>query len=131
VHSTSQLLVGSAGIGVIVIGGRLRATSFDTTGPLSVDAIRSLHADVAVISADGITPGGGVRDFSLDDAASARAMSESSASTLVLASPGKIGFEARVRVLDWPEIDTLITARLSAPFAEALAGRGVQVVLVA
>ena len=127
----AQLLVGSAGIGVIVIGGRLRATSFDTTGPLSVDAIRSLHADVAVISADGITPGGGVRDFSLDDAASARAMSESSASTLVLASPGKIGFEARVRVLDWPEIDTLITARLPTAFAEALAGRGVQVVLVA
>jgi DeoR/GlpR family transcriptional regulator of sugar metabolism len=127
----AQLLVGSAGIEVIVIGGRLRATSFDTTGPLSVDAIRSLHADVAVINADGITPGGGVRDFSLDDAASARAMSENSGSTLVLASPGKIGFEARVRVLDWAEIDTLITARLPTPFAEALAGRGVQVVLVA
>ena len=36
----AQLLAGSAGIEVIVIGGRLRATSFGTTGPLSVDTIR-------------------------------------------------------------------------------------------
>jgi DeoR/GlpR family transcriptional regulator of sugar metabolism len=59
-----------------------------------------LHADVAFINADGITISGGVRDFSLDDAASARAMSENSGSTVALASPGKIGYEARVRVLD-------------------------------
>ena len=51
----AQLLAGSAGIEVIVVGGQLRATSFGTTGPLSVDTIRSLHADVACIGADGVT----------------------------------------------------------------------------
>jgi DeoR/GlpR family transcriptional regulator of sugar metabolism len=126
----AQLLAGSAGIEVIVLGGRLRATSFGTTGSLSVDAIRNLHADIAFINADGITLSGGVRDFSLDDAASARAMSENSDRTVVLASPGKIGFEARVRVLEWATVHTLVTARLPAPFAEALASRGVQVALV-
>ncbi len=127
----AQLLAGSAGIEVVVLGGRLRATSFGTTGSLSVDTIRNLHADVAFINADGITPGGGVRDFSLDDAASARAMSENSDRTVVLASPGKIGYEARVRVLDWAKVDALVTARLPAAFAEALAGKGVQVVVAA
>jgi DeoR/GlpR family transcriptional regulator of sugar metabolism len=127
----AQLLAGSAGIEVIVIGGQLRATSFGTTGPLSVDTIRNLHADVAFINADGITSGGGVRDFSLDDAASARAMSENSDRTVVLASPGKIDFEARVRVLDWSQVDSLVTARLPAPFVEHLVARGVRVVLAA
>jgi len=127
----AQLLAGSAGIEVIVLGGRLRATSFGTTGSLSVDTIRNLHANVAFINADGITLGGGVHDFSLEDAASARAMSESSDRTVVLASPGKIGFEARVRVLGWDRVDALVTARLPGPLADALAGRGVEVVAAA
>ena len=112
-----------------MLGGRLRATSFGTTGPLSLDTIRALHADVAFVAPDGVTLAGGVRDFSLDDAASARAMSESAARTVVLASPGKIGFDARARIVDWPQVDTLVTARPPAPFAEGLAERGVRVLI--
>jgi DeoR/GlpR family transcriptional regulator of sugar metabolism len=123
----AQLLAGSAGIEVIVVGGQLRATSFGTTGPLAVDTIRSLHADVAFIGADGVTIGGGVRDFSLDDAASARAMSESSSRTVVLASPAKIGCAARVRVVDWRSVEMLVAATLPAEFAESLERRGVNV----
>jgi len=123
----AQLLAGSAGIEVIVVGGQLRATSFGTTGPLSVDTIRALHADVAFIGADGVTVEGGVRDFSLDDAAAARAMSESSSRTVVLASPAKIGFAARVRVVDWPSVETLVAATLPPEFAEGIGRRGVAV----
>ena len=125
--NVAQLLAGSAGIEVIVLGGQLRATSFGTTGPLSVDTIRSLHADVAFIGPDGVTVAGGVRTFSLDDAASARAMSESSSRTVVLASPAKIGFPARVRVIDWPQVDTLVATRLPSEFAAGLRQRGVEV----
>ena len=123
----AQLLASSAGIEVIVVGGELRATSFGTTGPLSVDTIRSLHADVTFIGPDGVTIDGGVRTFSLDDAASFRAMSESSSRTVVLASPAKIGFPARVRVIDWPQVDTLVAAPLPAEFTESLGQRGVEV----
>jgi DeoR/GlpR family transcriptional regulator of sugar metabolism len=123
----AQLLAGSAGIEVIVIGGQLRATSFGTTGSLSVDTIRSLHADATFIGPDGVTAEGGVRTFSLDDAASIRAMSESSSRTVVLASPAKIGVPARVRVVDWPRVDTLIAAPLPTQFADRLAQRGVEV----
>ena len=123
----AQLLAGSAGIEVIVVGGQLRATSFGTTGPLSVDTIRSLHADLTLIGPDGVTVEGGVRTFSLDDAASARAMSENSSRTVVLASPAKIGFPARVQVVDWPQVDTLVAAPLPSEFAEGLRERGVEV----
>ena len=127
--NVAQLLAGSASIEVIVVGGQLRATSFGTTGPLSLDTIRTLHADVAFIAPDGVTLAGGVRDFSLDDAASARAMSESAAQTVVLASSGKIGFDARARVVDWAQVDTVVVARLPAPFADGLAERGVRVLI--
>jgi DeoR/GlpR family transcriptional regulator of sugar metabolism len=123
----AQLLAGSAGIEVIVLGGRLRATSFGTTGPLSVDTIRDLHADVAFIAADGVTLEGGVRAFSLDDAASARAMSESSTRTVVLASPAKIGNPARARVIGWSRVDTLVATRLPAEFEKGLQQQGVEV----
>jgi DeoR/GlpR family transcriptional regulator of sugar metabolism len=123
----AQLLAGSAGIEVIVVGGQLSATSFGTTGSLSVDTIRCMHADVAFIGADGVTIEGGVRDFSLDDAASARAMSESSARTVVLASPAKIGFAARVRVVDWPSVETLVVSALPPEFADGLRQHGLSV----
>ncbi len=124
----AQLLAGSAGIEVIVLGGQLRATSFGTTGPLSLESIRALHADVAFIAPDGVTLDGAVRDFSLDDAATARAMSESAARTVVLASPGKIGCDARARIVDWPQIDVFVAARPPAHFAEGLVARGVLLV---
>ena len=60
----AQLLAGSAGIEVIVVGGRLSATSFGTTGPLSVDTIqRCLRSTKRVPStevrvAQALFPGG-------------------------------------------------------------------------
>ena len=126
----AQLLAGSAGIEVIVLGGLLRATSFGTTGPLSVDAIKSLRADVAVLAPDGITLEGGARTFSLDDAASARAMAESASRTIVLASPGKVGLAVRARVVGWDRVDVLVASRLPAEFARGVGQHGVEVLQV-
>ena len=126
----AQLLAGSAGIEVIVVGGLLRATSFGTTGPLSVDTIRTLHADVAVIAPDGVTAEGGARMFSLDDAASARAMSESSGRTIVLASPAKVGVPARVQAIPWSKVDSFVGVRLASAFAEELRRHGTDVLEV-
>jgi DeoR/GlpR family transcriptional regulator of sugar metabolism len=124
----AELLAGSAAIEVFVIGGRLRATSFGTTGPMAADAIAALHADVAVIGADGITLDGGVRAFSIDDAAVVRAMSAHASQTVVLASPVKVGVEGRVRMVDWPEVDELVTTSLPGEFADGLKQRGVRVI---
>ena len=54
-------------------------------------------------------------------------MSESSSRTVVLASPAKIGFPARVRVIDWPQVHSLVAAPLAAEFTESLGQRGVEV----
>jgi len=123
----AQLLASSAGIEVIVVGGLLRATSFGTTGPLSVDTIRTLHADLAVIVPDGITIEGGARMFSLDDAASARAMCENADRTVVLASSGKAGFPARAQVVPWDKVSRLVSLGLTHEFAENVRRQGTEV----
>ena len=110
----AQLLAGCSGIELLVIGGRLRRTSFGTTGPMAADAIGGLHADVALIGADGITLDEGVRAFSIDDAAVVRAMSAHASRTVVLASPVKIGVVGRARMLDWSQVDELVSVRLPA-----------------
>jgi DeoR/GlpR family transcriptional regulator of sugar metabolism len=125
----AQLLAGSAGVEVVVLGGALRALSFGTTGPLAIETVMSLHADFAFIAADGVTLEGGVRDFSLEDAAVARAMSAHASRTVVLASPSKIGFAARARVLEWRDVDQLVTTALPEEFADGLARHGVEVLL--
>jgi DeoR/GlpR family transcriptional regulator of sugar metabolism len=125
----AELLAGSATIEVLVIGGRLRDISFGTTGPMAVDAISALHADVAVIGADGITLDGGVRAFSIDDAAVVRAMSANATKTVVLASPVKIGVDGRARMVNWPQVDELVTTSLPSEFADGLEQHGVQVIV--
>jgi DeoR/GlpR family transcriptional regulator of sugar metabolism len=129
--NVAQLLAGCAGIEVLVIGGRLRRTSFGTTGPLATEAIGALHADVAVIGADGITLEGGVRAFSIDDAAVVRAMGDHASQTVVLASPVKVGVEGRMRMFDWSQVDVLVTTRLPSEFAHGLDKRAVHVVTAA
>ncbi len=123
----AELLAGSAATEVLVIGGRLRDTSFGTTGPMAADAIAALHADVALIGADGITLDGGVRAFSIDDAAVVRAMSANASKTVVLASPVKMGVEGRARMIDWSAVDELVTTALPAEFAVGLQKLGVHV----
>ena len=125
----AELLAGCAGIEVLVIGGRLRDTSFGTTGPLAVNAIDVLHADVAVVGADGITLGGGVRAFSIDDAAVVQAMSANASRTVVLASPLKFGVDGRVRMVDWAQVDELVTTSLPAELSDGLEQIGVHVVV--
>ena len=45
----------------------------------------------------------------------------------MLASPAKIGLAARVRVIDWPKVATLVVATLPSEFADGLGERGVSI----
>jgi len=83
------------------------------------------------VSSDGVTVEGGVRTFSLDDAASARAMSESASRAVALASPGKVGLAARARVIGWDRVDVLVAASLPMEFARGVTQHGVEVVQAA
>ena len=56
-------------------------------------------------------------------------MSAHASRTMVLASPVKIGVDGRVRMVDWPQVDQLVTTALPAEFAAALARRGVRVIV--
>jgi DeoR/GlpR family transcriptional regulator of sugar metabolism len=127
----AQYLSATPATQVIVIGGSLRGTSFGTDGPLAVAAVTELHADLAVLGVDGITLEGGARANGLENAAVARAMKDHAARTIVLASPSKVGRDARMRIASWAEVDELVGASLPADFREALGAHGVNLVLPA
>jgi DeoR family transcriptional regulator of aga operon len=125
----AQYLSAFSTIEVIVIGGSLRGASFGTDGPLAVDAIGVLHADLALIGVDGVTLSGGARSNSIEDAAVARAMCRNAERSVVLASSSKVDRDARIRIVNWAEVDELVATSLPLEFRESLRGEGVYVTL--
>ena len=126
--NVAQLLAGSQLAEVFVIGGWLRTTSFGTIGSMATETISGLHADVAIIGPDGVTQDDGVGQHSLEDAAVAKAMSENSERTVVLASPRKIGRRVRARALGWAQVDEFVVSSLPTEFARHIEASGVRVV---
>ncbi len=124
----AQLLASSETTDLLVIGGRFRETSYGTAGPVALDSIDGLHADVALLGIDGITVEGGVFQRSVDDAAVARAMSRNASRTMVLASPDKVEQTATARVMEWSGVDDLVVYSLPPDFEAAVRKRGVRVV---
>ena len=54
-------------------------------------------------------------------------MSESSDRTVVLASPAKIGYAARARVVGWSRVDAFVAVPLPTEFANSLREQGVDI----
>lgn len=124
----AQMLAGGGLTEVIVVGGMLRGTSFGTVGPLAANAIAELHADVAIIGADGVDLRGGVSQHNIDDAAVAKTMSRNARRTIVLAAPSKVDRVARAHTLDWSQVDELAAVALPPKFATELGQFGVRVI---
>ena len=127
--NVAQMLAPSGSINVLVIGGRFRETSYGTAGPVAVDVINGFHADVAVLGVDAIILEGGVYQRNIEDAAVARAMGSNASRTMILASPDKIGQSAPTRVLQWSQVDDLVSSSLPSEYQDRLPGLGVRLVL--
>src|SRR5690606_8441904 len=60
------LLADAPGIELIVLGGTVRPISMGTTGPLAEAALRRMTADRVFTSADGVMPGRGLCEATLE-----------------------------------------------------------------
>lgn len=49
----------ASGISVVVIGGALQPTTYQTTGPIALEALANLHLDWAILGANGVDQGFG------------------------------------------------------------------------
>jgi DeoR family transcriptional regulator, fructose operon transcriptional repressor len=75
---------------LIFLGGTFRATSVSTVGPLAVDAMRRMTADKVFLGADGVVPGRGLCEASIDQIALKSIMVEQARDVFVLADATKL-----------------------------------------
>jgi len=93
---------------VVMIGGELTRYSMVTGGPLAMEAIRHLAADLFFMGVTGIDPTRGLTTGNLDDAATKRAIAGRCEQTIVLGSEEKIGAISRFPVLEFEAIAGII-----------------------
>lgn len=96
-------------ITVLVTGGTLRRLQHSLVDALAVDAVRGLHADLAIVGCTGVTDGQ-VSNVNLPETAVKRAMMEASTARLLVADSSKFGRRDLVAVGPLEEFGTLVTA---------------------
>jgi DeoR/GlpR family transcriptional regulator of sugar metabolism len=94
---------------VFLLGGRLFRHSAVTCGAATVEAARSVSADLFLLGVTGVHPDQGLTTGDAEEAAMKRALASRAADTYVLASSEKIGAASRYRVLDVHEVAGIVT----------------------
>lgn len=93
---------------VIVIGGRLFKHSIVTVGAAAIATIAQIHADLYFMGVTGIHPVIGLSTGDYEEAQVKRALCQSAAETIVLASREKLGAASPYVILPLHEISGLI-----------------------
>jgi DeoR/GlpR family transcriptional regulator of sugar metabolism len=93
----------------ILLGGRLLSAVPATYGDATVAEIVRYAADIAILSAVGVSAALGATNYLTHEAEVARAMVARSRRTMLLADHSKIGAESRVQFCPCSRIDVLVT----------------------
>lgn len=109
---------------IVMIGGELARFSMVASGPLAMEAVQHLAADVFFLGVTGIDPTHGLTTGHLDDAATKRAIAGRCAQTFVLGSEEKIGAASHFPVLDLDAVaGVVVDPHDRSPVIDALAER--------
>ncbi|RVT96673.1 DeoR/GlpR transcriptional regulator [Rhodovarius crocodyli] len=103
------LLAGAEGMELIVLGGTVRPISMGTTGPLAEESLRRLSAARCFMSADGVVPGRGLCEATLEQVALKELMMAQSQEVVVLADASKLGRAGQPCWAPLPAQWTLVT----------------------
>lgn len=96
---------------VLSVGGELRRRAMTFVGPLACQAAAQFNADVALVSCKALSPGGGLMDANLADAAVKRVFIARAARAILLADAGKFDRTALITIAELAAIDTIVTDR--------------------
>jgi DeoR/GlpR family transcriptional regulator of sugar metabolism len=94
---------------VCLLGGFVRHTSLATTGPFTETMAAQINADLAFISADGLSAEGGLTFTDAADAALAKCMVAHTARVIAVTVTPKIGRNERITALSTLSIHEVIT----------------------
>lgn len=123
-------LSGSPGLGLHVLGGRVRGITQCAVGESTMRALGDLRVDVAFLGTNGITPQHGFTTPDDAEAAVKRAMVRAGQRVVVLADSTKLDREHLVRFAAPEDVDVLVTDTQADPGVVAeLEKAGIEVVL--
>lgn len=113
---------------IVMIGGELARYSMVAGGPLAMEAVQHLAADLFFLGVTGIDADRGLTTGHLDDAVTKRAIAARCAKTFVLGSEEKIGAISPFPVLDLEAVSGIVIDPLDPNLlVEALARRAIVV----
>lgn len=111
-----------------MIGGTLRQTSFSFTGPVSETALSRLFADIAFISARGLTIQRGLTEANPNESALKEMMVANATRVVALVDSSKFGRTALSLFAPFSALDILVTDDgADAALVELVRGAGVEV----
>jgi DeoR/GlpR family transcriptional regulator of sugar metabolism len=118
------------GIHLLVLGGVYLPEYQAVVGPLTIDAMKGLHADRIFLGTDGLTFAHGVTTANVLEAEAARAMVKAASKVVVVAESRKIGLIGLTTIIPLASVDTLITDdKAPEEFVAALRAQGVEIIL--
>lgn len=116
---------------VYVLGGRYFGGGHEMLGALTVEQIRSVRADHAVLTIGGMDNAGNCMDFNAEEAFVARAMIASARDVTIIADSTKLGRHALFQVCTVQRIGRLITnGSIVSPLRDVLNAAEVQITSV-
>jgi DeoR/GlpR family transcriptional regulator of sugar metabolism len=110
-NSVPLLSLASAGCDaqVVSVGGKLRDLAGALTGSLALSWLASLHADVAVISAAGLSLTDGASTTELEEATMKQQFLARSKRHILVADRGKWNAPSTVKFADWENFEVWVT----------------------
>lgn len=114
-------------ITVCLIGGFVRPASQGTSGAFAEEMVSRIHADLALISPDGVSAERGLSFSNAGDATLADRMVGNADQTVVLATGRKFGRDDRIIATPVDTVDTVITSRVSGAARKTLETLGVSI----
>ncbi len=100
---------------VILTGGTLRPLQHSLVDPLADLLLDRLHADLAIISCNGVDPAAGITNVNLPEVAVKQRMLAAARRRVVVADGSKIGAVSRARICQLSDVDLLITDSTAPP----------------
>ncbi|PSK88058.1 DeoR family transcriptional regulator [Murinocardiopsis flavida] len=114
---------------LVVVGGVVRARSYELIGPLAARLLDAVAIDTAVIGVDGISAETGAAAFDEGEAAINALLAGRAERVVVAADSNKIGQRAFARILPLSEVDILVTdTGISEEAAQGFEQAGVKVI---
>lgn len=105
----AQSLLVMKGIQIVLLGGVVRGDEGSVSGPIALQAIESIYADVGFFGCGGIDEVSGITNRYLEESQTAKAMKQHCRTSIVLADHSKFGASSLVSMFKLDDVDFIIS----------------------